>query len=49
VACRRVEDPLDLSHQANFVKCVDQSMEAAMPQVQELAKTNRPNGPVAKN
>jgi UrcA family protein len=43
--CSQVADELDLSHHANFVKCVDDAMASALPRIEELANRNaQPRG-----
>ena len=40
--CNRVADELDLSHQANYVACVDETLAAALRKVNEPAATSAP-------
>jgi len=40
--CSRVADDLDLSHQSNYLACVDEAMARALPKVEELARRNAP-------
>jgi UrcA family protein len=41
--CNRVADELDLSHQANYVACVDETLAAALRKVNEPAAGSAPN------
>jgi UrcA family protein len=41
--CSHAEDELDLSHQANFVACVDEAMAQALPRIEEMARRSAPN------
>jgi UrcA family protein len=36
--CGQAAEEQDLSHQANFVKCVDDAMARALPQIEDLAR-----------
>ena len=36
LTCQRVEDELDLSHQANYLACVDAALTQAMPKLAQL-------------
>jgi UrcA family protein len=36
LACRRVEDGLDLSHRENYLACVDTALSQAMPKLAQL-------------
>jgi UrcA family protein len=47
--CSQLSDMNDLSKQPNFVKCVDKTMAAALPKVEEFAKVARSRYAVAKN
>jgi UrcA family protein len=40
LACSHVENSLDLGRQPNYVKCVDASMAAAQPALEELARNS---------
>jgi UrcA family protein len=41
--CNRVADELDLSHQANYVTCVEETLAAALRKVNEPAATSAPS------
>jgi UrcA family protein len=41
--CNRVADELDLSHQANYVACVDETLAAALRKVNEPAAGSSPS------
>jgi UrcA family protein len=47
--CGHAEDDLDLSHQANFVACVDEAMAQALPRIEEAARRSAPNPSVVSN
>jgi UrcA family protein len=47
--CSQVADELDLSHHANFVKCVDEAMANALPKVEALANKNAAPRGLASN
>jgi UrcA family protein len=47
--CSQLSNMDDLSKQPNFVKCVENTMTAAQPKVQELARIARTKSALAKN
>jgi UrcA family protein len=47
--CAQVADELDLSHHANFLKCVDDAMARSLPRLEELARRNVPPSGLASN
>lgn len=47
--CLSVADELDLSHTANFYRCVDQAMSGAMPHLDALASRSNASSNVALN
>jgi len=49
IECSRVEDELDAARQPHFVQCVDSTMAAAIPQIQELARKHSPTHNMASN
>lgn len=47
--CSRIADDLDLGHQPHFVACVEQTMSAALPRVEQLAARARASSAHAEN
>lgn len=45
--CQAVSDELDLSHVANFNKCVKQAMAEALPRLDVLVNQSNPSGKLA--
>jgi UrcA family protein len=47
--CSQLSNMDDLSKQSNFLKCVDSTVTAAQPKVQEFARIARARNALAKN
>jgi UrcA family protein len=47
--CSQVADDLDLSHQSNFIACVDAAMASALPKLETLTRKSATTAIVARN